>query len=113
MAAFEFSSIRLENIPSYVTTATFLGVPLTLTFTWNTRMGGRSLTVVNAKTNVCYLQNTMIRPDEIYDFNFNAIDDDYNVHLRVHKIDSSKKSADILNWADDYILTIYHMEDEE
>ena len=71
---FEFIAtyVELQDIPSYSTTITVEGQLLKLSFLWNERIGKRVLSIKNS-SDVVYLQNTILHPNEPLELNSNAV----------------------------------------
>lgn len=100
------TTVDLQDIPSYKTNITLEGQLLQLSFTWNERLGKRSLYIKNS-ADVCYLQNKILFPDESLELNSNAVFDDLPYKVVLQKVGDIKKVGNFLNWSKDFILCFY------
>lgn len=107
----EYTNFDLRNDPSYIFSVTCLSEVLTFFVTWNSRKSKRSIYVQNS-SGECILQNTYINPSEALEFNFNAKNRGYYCKLLLCPKDSDFKSLDMLNWADNYFLSVYRLVQE-
>lgn len=106
------TSVELQDIPSYTTNITLEGQTLRLSFLWNERLGKRVLSI-KSSTDVCYLQNTILYPNESFEFNSNAVFDDLPYKVVLQKTGDIQKIGNLYNWSKDYILVFYRTVDEE
>lgn len=106
------TNVDLQDIPSYTTSITLEGQLLKLSFLWNERIGKRILSVRNS-SDVCYLQNTILHPNESFELNSNAVFDDLPYKVVLQKSGDVKKVGNIYNWSKDFILCFYRTVDVE
>ena len=101
---FEFIAtyVELQDIPSYSTNITVEGQLLKLSFLWNERIGKRVLSIKNT-SDVVYLQNTILHPNEPLELNSNAVLDDLPYSITLVKT-GGNKVGNIFNWSKDFIL---------
>lgn len=97
------TSVELLNIPSYTTNITLEGQTLRLSFLWNERLSKRVLSV-KSSTDVTYLQNTILHPNESFEFNSNAVFDEIPYTVTLIKTGDSKRAGNIFDWSKDFIL---------
>ena len=97
------TSVELQDIPSYTTNITLEGQTLRLSFLWNERLSKRVLSV-KSSTDVTYLQNTILYPNESFEFNSNAVFDDLPYSVTLVKTGDQKRVGNIFNWSKDFIL---------
>lgn len=97
------TSVELQDIPSYTTNITLEGQTLRLSFLWNERLGKRVLSV-KSSTDVTYLQNTILHPNESFEFNSNAVFDELPYTVTLIKTGDSKRAGNIFDWSKDFIL---------
>ena len=102
---FEFIAtyVELQDIPSYSTNITVEGQLLKLSFLWNERIGKRVLSIKNT-SDVVYLQNTILHPNEPLELNSNAVLDDLPYSVTLVKTGDVNKVGNIFNWSKDFIL---------
>ena len=102
---FEFIAtyVELQDIPSYSTTISVEGQLLKLSFLWNERIGKRVLSIKNS-SDVVYLQNTILHPNEPLELNSNAVLDDLPYSVTLVKTGDANKVGNIFNWSKDFIL---------
>lgn len=102
---FEFIAtyVELQDIPSYSTNITVEGQLLKLSFLWNERIGKRVLSIKNT-SDVVYLQNTILHPNEPLELNSNAVLDDLPYSVTLVKTGDSSRFGNIFNWSKDFIL---------
>lgn len=106
------TNVELQDIPSYTTNITLEGQLLKLSFTWNERVGKRTLSIKN-DADVCYLQNKILHPNEPLELNSNAVFDDLPYKVVLQKVGDIKRVGNIYNWSKDFILCFYRTVDEE
>ena len=101
---FEFIAtyVELQDVPSYSTNITVEGQLLKLSFLWNERIGKRVLSIKNT-SDVVYLQNTILHPNEPLELNSNAVLDDLPYSVTLVKT-GDNKVGNIFNWSKDFIL---------
>ena len=97
------TNVELQDIPSYSTNITVEGQLLKLSFLWNERIGKRVLSIKNT-SNVVYLQNTILHPNEPLELNSNAVLDDLPYSVTLVKTGDVNKVGNIFNWSKDFIL---------
>lgn len=97
------TNVELQDIPSYTTSITLEGQLLRLSFLWNERIGKRVLSIKNS-ADECYLQNTILHPNEPFELNSNAVFDDVPYTVTLIKTGDPKRVGNIFNWSKDYIL---------
>lgn len=106
------TNVDLQDIPSYTTNITLEGQLLKLSFLWNERIGKRTIFIRNS-ADVCYLQNTLLHPNESFELNSNAIFDDLPYKVVLQKVGDTNKVGNIYNWSRDFILCFYRTVDIE
>ena len=106
------TNVDLQDIPSYTTSITLEGQLLKLSFLWNERIGKRTIFIRNS-ADVCYLQNTILHPNESFELNSNAIFDDLPYKVVLQKVGDTNKVGNIYNWSKDFILCFYRTVDIE
>ena len=106
------TNVDLQDIPSYTTNITLEGQLLKLSFLWNERMGKRTIFIRNS-ADICYLQNTILHPNESFELNSNAIFDDLPYKVVLQKVGDTNKVGNIYNWSKDFILCFYRTVDIE
>lgn len=104
------TSVELQDIPSYRTNITLEGQTLRLSFLWNERLGKRVLSV-KSSTDVTYLQNTILYPNESFDLNSNAVFDELPYKVVLQKTGDIAKVGNLYNWSKDFILVFYRTVD--
>ena len=104
------TSVELQDIPSYTTNITLEGRTLRLSFLWNERLSKRVLSV-KSSTDVTYLQNTILHPNESFELNSNAVFDDLPYKIVLQKTGDVSKVGNIYNWSKDFILCFYRTVD--
>ena len=97
------TNVELQDIPSYSTTISVEGQLLKLSFLWNERIGKRVLSIKNS-SDVVYLQNTILHPNEPLELNSNAVLDDLPYSVTLVKTGDINKVGNIFNWSKDFIL---------
>lgn len=97
------TNVELQDIPSYSTNITVEGQLLKLSFLWNERIGKRVLSIKNS-SDVVYLQNTILHPNEPLELNSNAVLDDLPYSVTLVKTGDINKVGNIFNWSKDFIL---------
>lgn len=97
------TNVELQDIPSYSTTISVEGQLLKLSFLWNERIGKRVLSIKNT-SDVVYLQNTILHPNEPLELNSNAVLDDLPYNVTLVKTGDVNKVGNIFNWSKDFIL---------
>lgn len=97
------TNVELQDIPSYSTTISVEGQLLKLSFLWNERLGKRVLSIKNT-SDVVYLQNTILHPNEPLELNSNAVLDDLPYSVTLVKTGDVNKVGNIFNWSKDFIL---------
>ena len=102
--------VELQDIPSYTTNITLEGQTLRLSFLWNERLGKRVLSI-KSSTDVTYLQNTILYPNESFELNSNAVFDDLPYKVVLQKTGDITKVGNIYNWSKDFILCFYRTVD--
>ena len=102
---FEFIAtyVELQDIPSYSTTISVEGQVLKLSFMWNERIGKRTLYITDS-ADQCYLQNTILHPNEPFELNANAVFNDLPYSVTLVKTGDTNKVGNIFNWSKDFIL---------
>ena len=102
---FEFIAtyVDLQDIPSYTTNITVEGQLLKLSFMWNERIGKRTLYITDS-ADQCYLQNTILHPNEPFELNANAVLNDLPYSVTLIKTGDQKRVGNIFNWSKDFIL---------
>ena len=106
------TNVDLQDIPSYTTSITLEGQLLKLSFLWNERIGKRTIFIRNS-ADVCYLQNTILHPNESFELNSNAIFGDLPYKVVLQKVGDTNKVGNIYNWSKDFILCFYRTVDVE
>lgn len=111
---FEFIAtyVDLQDIPSYSTTISVEGQLLKLSFLWNERIGKRVLSIKNT-SDVVYLQNTILHPNEPFELNSNAVLNDLPYSVTLIKTGDQKRVGNIFNWSKDFILCFSRTVDVE
>lgn len=104
------TSVELQDIPSYTTNITLEGQTLRLSFLWNERLGKRVLSV-KSSTDVTYLQNTILYPNESFELNSNAVYDDLPYKVVLQKTGDVNRVGNLYNWSKEYILVFYRTVD--
>lgn len=97
------TNVELKDIPSYTTNITVEGQVLKLSFMWNERIGKRTLYITDS-ADQCYLQNTILHPNETLELNSNAVLNDLPYSVTLVKTGNQKKVGNIYNWSKDFIL---------
>ena len=97
------TNVELQDIPSYSTNITVEGQLLKLSFLWNERIGKRVLSIKNT-SDVVYLQNTILHPNEPLELNSNAVLDDLPYSVTLVKTGDVNEVGNIFNWSKDFIL---------
>lgn len=95
--------VDLQDIPSYTTNITVEGQLLKLSFMWNERIGKRTLYITDS-ADQCYLQNTILHPNEPFELNANAVLNDLPYSVTLIKTGDQKRVGNIFNWSKDFIL---------
>ncbi len=106
------TNVDLQDIPSYTTNITLEGQLLKISFVWNERIGKRTIFIRNS-ADICYLQNTILHPNESFELNSNAIFDDLPYKVVLQKVGDTSKVGNIYNWSKDFILCFYRTVDIE
>lgn len=106
------TNVDLQDIPSYTTNITLEGQLLKLSFLWNERIGKRTIFIRNS-ADICYLQNTILHPNESFELNSNAVFDDLPYKVVLQKVGDTNKVGNIYNWSKDFILCFYRTVDIE
>ena len=104
--------VDLSDVPTYTTNVTLEGQLLKISFVWNERIGKRTIFIRNS-ADVCYLQNTILHPNESFELNSNAIFDDLPYKVVLQKVGDTNKVGNIYNWSKDFILCFYRTVDIE
>ena len=104
--------VDLQDIPSYTTNITVEGQLLKLSFMWNERIGKRTLHITDS-ADQCYLQNTILHPNEPFELNANAVLNDLPYSVTLIKIGDQKRVGNIFNWSKDFILCFSRTVDVE
>ena len=114
MSNFDFIAtyVDLSDSPTYTTNITLEGQLLKISFVWNERIGKRTIFIRNS-ADICYLQNTILHPNESFELNSNAIFDDLPYKVVLHKVGDTNKVGNIYNWSKDFILCFYRTVDVE
>ena len=102
--------VELINLASYNTSVVVNNQLLKLKFTWNERLNIRTLMITNSE-DVCYLQNTILYPNESYNLNYNAALSDLNYNLQL--INVSRNSNNLYNWKNNYTLAFFEVIDND
>ena len=102
--------VDLSDSPTYTTNVTLEGQLLKISFVWNERIGKRTIFIRNSNDE-CYLQNTILHPNEPFELNSNAVFDDLPYKVILQKTGDIKKVGNIYNWSKDFILTFYRSVD--
>ena len=112
MSNFDFIAtyVDLNDSPTYTTNITLEGQLLKISFVWNERIGKRTIFIRNS-AEVCYLQNTILHPNESFELNFNAVFDDLPYKVVLQKVGDTNKVGNIYKWAKDFILCFYRTVD--
>lgn len=106
------TSVELQDIPSYTTNITLEGQTLRLSFLWNERLSKRVLSV-KSSTDVTYLQNTILYPNESFDLNSNAVFDDLPYKVVLQKTGDTNRVGNLYTWSKDFIIVFYRTVDVE
>ena len=114
MSNFDFIAtyVDLSDSPTYTTNITLEGQLLKISFVWNERIGKRTIFIRNS-ADVCYLQNTILHPNESFELNSNAAFDDLPYKVVLQKVGDTNKVGNIYNWSKDFILCFYRTVDIE
>lgn len=104
--------VELQDIPSYTTNITVEGQLLKLSFMWNERIGKRTLYITDS-ADQCYLQNTILHPNEPFELNANAVFNDLPYSVTLIKTGDQKRVGNIFNWSKDFILCFSRTVDVE
>ena len=114
MSNFDFIAtyVDLSDSPTYTTNITLEGQLLKISFVWNERIGKRTIFIRNS-ADICYLQNTILHPNESFELNANAIFDDLPYKVVLQKVGDTNKVGNIYNWSKDFILCFYRTVDIE
>ena len=104
--------VDLSDVPTYTTSITLEGQLLKISFVWNERIGKRTMFIRNS-ADVCYLQNTILHPNESFELNSNAVFDDLPYKVVLQKVGDTNKVGNIYNWSKDFILCFYRTVDIE
>ena len=114
MSNFDFIAtyVDLSDVPTYTTNITLEGQLLKISFVWNERIGKRTIFIRNS-ADICYLQNTILHPNESFELNSNAIFDDLPYKVVLQKVGDTNKVGNIYNWSKDFILCFYRTVDIE
>ena len=114
MSNFDFIAtyVDLSDSPTYTTNITLEGHLLKISFVWNERIGKRTIFIRNS-ADVCYLQNTILHPNESFELNSNAVFDDLPYKVVLQKVGDTNKVGNIYNWSKDFILCFYRTVDVE
>lgn len=104
--------VDLQDIPSYTTNITVEGQLLKLSFMWNERIGKRTLYITDS-ADQCYLQNTILHPNEPFELNANAVLNDLPYSVTLIKTGDQKRVGNIFNWSKDFILCFSRTVDVE
>ena len=114
MSNFDFIAtyVDLSDSPTYTTNITLEGQLLKISFVWNERIGKRTIFIRNS-ADVCYLQNTILHPNESFELNSNAVFDDLPYKVVLQKVGDNNKVGNIYNWSKDFILCFYRTVDVE
>ena len=114
MSNFDFIAtyVDLSDSPTYTTNVTLEGQLLKISFVWNERIGKRTIFIRNS-ADICYLQNTILHPNESFELNSNAVFDDLPYKVVLQKVGDTNKVGNIYNWSKDFILCFYRTVDIE
>ena len=114
MSNFDFIAtyVDLSDSPTYTTNITLEGQLLKISFVWNERIGKRTIFIRNS-ADICYLQNTILHPNESFELNSNAVFDDLPYKVVLQKVGDTNKVGNIYNWSKDFILCFYRTVDVE
>ena len=114
MSNFDFIAtyVDLSDSPTYTTNITLEGQLLKISFVWNERIGKRTIFIRNS-ADICYLQNTILHPNESFELNSNAIFDDLPYKVVLQKVGDTNKVGNIYDWSKDFILCFYRTVDIE
>ena len=114
MSNFDFIAtyVDLSDSSTYTTNITLEGQLLKISFVWNERIGKRTIFIRNS-ADVCYLQNTILHPNESFELNSNAVFDDLPYKVVLQKVGDTNKVGNIYNWSKDFILCFYRTVDIE
>ena len=104
--------VDLSDVPTYTTNVTLEGQLLKISFVWNERIGKRTIFIRNS-ADICYLQNTILHPNESFELNSNAIFDDLPYKVVLQKVGDTNKVGNIYKWSKDFILCFYRTVDIE
>ena len=112
MSNFNFIAtyVSLDDSPTYTTNITLEGQVLKISFVWNERIGKRTIFIRNSE-DVCYLQNTILHPNESFELNSNAVFDDLPYKVVLQKTGNIAKVGNLYNWSKDFILVFYRTVD--
>lgn len=106
------TNVELQDIPSYTTNITVEGQLLKLSFMWNERIGKRTLYITDS-ADQCYLQNTILHPNEPFELKANAVLNDLPYSVTLVKTGDQKRVGNIFNWSKDFILCFSRTVDVE
>lgn len=95
--------VDLLDIPTYTTSVALEGQVLRVSFVWNERIGKRTMFITNS-VGECYLQNTILHPNEPFELNSNAVFDDVPYTVTLIKTGDPKRVGNIFDWSKDFIL---------
>ena len=114
MSNFDFIAtyVDLSDSPTYTTNITLEGQLLKISFVWNERIGKRTIFIRNS-ADICYLQNTILHPNESFELNSNAVFDDLPYKVVLQKVGDANKVGNIYKWSKDFILCFYRTVDIE
>ena len=114
MSNFDFIAtyVDLSDSSTYTTNITLEGQLLKISFVWNERIGKRTMFIRNS-ADICYLQNTILHPNESFELNSNAIFDDLPYKVVLQKVGDTNKVGNIYKWSKDFILCFYRTVDIE
>ena len=104
--------VDLSDSPTYTTNVTLEGQLLKISFVWNERIGKRTMFIRNS-ADVCYLQNTILHPNESFELNSNAVFDDLPYKVVLQKVGDTNKVGNIYDWSKGFILCFYRTVDIE
>ena len=97
------TTVDLQDIPSYTTSITLEGQLLRLSLLWNERVGKRTMFITNS-VGECYLQNTILHPNEPFELNSSAVFDGVPYTVTLIKTGDPKRVGNIFDWSKDFIL---------
>ena len=106
------TTVDLQDIPSYTTSITLEGQLLRLSLLWNERIGKRTMFITNS-VGECYLQNTILHPNESFELNSNAVFDDLPYKVVLQKTGDTNRVGNLYTWSKDFILVFYRTIDVE